>query len=65
MAKLKTHSSSKKRFKVNSKGTIKRGSANCRHRLLTKTKRQKSSFNAPTYVSEADSKNVKKLLPYS
>lgn len=65
MAKMKTHSSSKKRFKVNSKGTIKRGSANCRHRLITKTKRQKSSFNESTYVSKADSNSVKKLLPYS
>lgn len=65
MPKIKTNSSSKKRFKVNSKGTIKRGAANCRHRLLTKTKRQKSSFNAPNYVSKADSENVKKLLPYS
>ncbi|MDD4067208.1 MAG: 50S ribosomal protein L35 [Clostridia bacterium] len=65
MPKAKTHSATKKRVRVNSKGTIKRGSANCRHRLLTKTKRQKSAFNSSTYVSKADENSVKKLLPYS
>ena len=64
MPKIKTHSATKKRLKVNSNGKVKRGSANCRHRLITKTKRQKSAFNAPTYVSKADMGSVKKLLPY-
>jgi len=63
MPKMKTHSGAKKRFNVTGGGAIKRASAYISHKLTTgKTRKQKNSLHAPTYVSDADFANVKKLL---
>ena len=64
MPKIKTHSGASKRFKVNGKGKIKRTTAYRRHRLISKTKRQKANSNKPTYLAKADEKQVKRMLPY-
>ena len=46
MPKLKTNKAASKRYSYTASGKVKRTSANSRHRLATKTKRQKMS-NVP------------------
>lgn len=65
MPKLKTHSGAKKRFKVTGTGKIKRRRANKSHLLTGKPSKRTRRLRASTLVSEADFKNIKRLLPYS
>ena len=64
MPKLKTKKAAKKRFSYTANGNVKRTTANRRHRLATKTKRQKRNFNSPTYTDKADVAGVNSMLPY-
>ena len=43
MPKLKTNKAASKRYSYTASGKVKRTSANSRHRLATKTKRQKKT----------------------
>ena len=65
MPKLKTHSASKKRFKITGSGKVKMSHAFRRHRLISKTKKAKVSHRAGLYASPADAATVKRLLPYA
>ncbi len=65
MPKVKTNKAAAKRYKVNSKGTIKRTSANGRHRLATKTTRQKKSRKVNAYADKTVEAGIKRLLPYN
>ena len=62
MPKQKTNSSAKKRFSVKKSGVIKRSQQGRRHILTKKTQDRKRGLRKATYVSKADSKNVKELL---
>ena len=64
MPKLKTNKAAKKRYSLTAKGKVKRTTANGRHRLATKTKRQKSDRKASTYADKSCENTIKKLLPY-
>ena len=64
MPKVKTHSSSKKRFKITGSGKVKMSHASRRHRLISKTKRAKKSHRLGAYASSANEAIVKKLIPY-
>ena len=64
MPKMKTHSASKKRFKKNSKGKIKRMKAYRRHHAWAKTQKQSRKLRSSVYLSSADEKKVACLLPY-
>ncbi|NMA95128.1 MAG: 50S ribosomal protein L35 [Clostridiales bacterium] len=64
MAKMKTHSGAKKRFRLTKSGKVKRAKAFKSHILTKKTTKRKRNLRKPGYVSEADAKNIKKLLPY-
>ena len=65
MAKLKTNKAAKKRYSYTASGKVKRTSANSRHRLATKTKRQKKSGKVQNaYASKTCENTIKKLLPY-
>ena len=64
MPKLKTKKAAKKRFSYTAGGSLKRTTANRRHRLATKTKRQKKNFNSPKYVRKTDAAGVANMLPY-
>lgn len=64
MPKLKTNKGAAKRFKVTAKGKIKRKKAYLRHILSGKTTKQKRHLRAGGYVSKADTKSIKQLLPY-
>ena len=48
----------------NQKGKVKRTSANARHRLSTKTSRQKMSRKQNSYADKTCVEGIKKLLPY-
>jgi len=62
MPKLKTHSASKKRFKITGTGKIKMYHACNRHRLISKSKRAKKGHQDGAYVSSANANAIKKLL---
>ena len=64
MPKLKTHSSSKKRFNVTGSGKIKRAKAYRRHILTKKTPKRKRNLRKNTVVSSADYSTIKRLIPY-
>lgn len=64
MPKVKTHSSSKKRFKKNSSGKVKRSKAYKRHHAWAKTKKQKRNIRSGTFFEGANQKNMAVLMPY-
>ena len=65
MPKLKTNKAAKKRYRVTATGKIKRTTANRRHLLANKTKRQKLSSRRPSaYADKTCENTIKKLLPY-
>ena len=61
MPKLKTNRGAAKRFKISSKGRIKRARANRRH-ILTKRKRH---LRGTTSVAGGDQNAIRVLLPYA
>jgi large subunit ribosomal protein L35 len=62
MPKQKTHSGSKKRFKVTGTGKIMKQQAGMRHNLEVKASKRKARLNQDQVLSKADSKVIKKLL---
>ena len=65
MPKLKTNKAASKRYSLTASGKVKRTSANRRHLLANKTKRQKLSSRRPTKVADKSCEDtIKKLLPY-
>lgn len=62
MPKVKTHSGTKKRFKVTGSGKIKRQQAGKRHILTKKTKKRKLRLRHSALVHESDEKRIKNLL---
>ncbi|MFD3449179.1 50S ribosomal protein L35 [Microbacteriaceae bacterium 4G12] len=62
MPKQKTHSGTKKRFKVTGSGKIMKQQAGMRHNLEVKSSQRKRRLNEDQVLSAADSKIVKKLL---
>jgi large subunit ribosomal protein L35 len=64
MPKIKTHRGAAKRFRVSKNGKIKRSKAYKSHILTKKTSKRKRHLRKATYISNADQKRVKKLIPY-
>jgi large subunit ribosomal protein L35 len=64
MPKIKTHSSSKKRFKITANGLVKHGHAFRSHRLVSKSKSAKKHHRLGAYCSPANAATVKMLIPY-
>ena len=65
MPKLKTNRAAKKRYSFTATGKVKRTKANRRHRLATKTARQKSRGKIQdAYADKTCEKGIKKLLPF-
>ncbi|NLM19644.1 MAG: 50S ribosomal protein L35 [Clostridiaceae bacterium] len=64
MAKQKTHSSSKKRFKVTGTGKVKRSQAYKKHILNKKTTKRKRKLRQIIVASEPDTKRIRRLIPY-
>jgi len=59
---MKTHSSAKKRFKLTSKGKVKRFQAFTSHMMRNKSKKAKRHLNGSTIASPGDARRIKKLL---
>ncbi len=62
MPKQKTHSGSKKRFKVTGSGKLMKQQAGMRHNLEGKTSRRTRRLNQDQVLSKNDTKVAKKLL---
>lgn len=62
MPKQKTHSGTKKRFKITGTGKIMKQQSGMRHNLEVKAPGRKARLNQDQVLSKADSKVVKKLL---
>jgi large subunit ribosomal protein L35 len=65
MPKMKTKSGAAKRFKVRAGGSIKRSQAFKRHILTKKSTKSKRQLRGTTAVHDADSKQVRAMLPYA
>ena len=64
MPKMKTNKAAAKRYSYTAKGKVKRTTANGRHRLATKTSRQKMSRKVNAYADKTCEGAIKKMLPY-
>ncbi len=64
MGKLKTKKAAAKRFKVTGTGKIKYPKANKQHILTKKSPKRKRRLRKAGIVSDANAKQVKKMLPY-
>ena len=64
MPKMKTHRGAAKRFKKTGTGKIKRSKAYASHLLGEKSPKRKRGLRKPGLVSEAEQKNVSRLIPY-
>ena len=62
MPKMKTHSGTKKRFKLTGSGKIKRHHAGSSHLLRKKGKKAKLRLRHAGLVDKADKKRILKLL---
>ncbi len=62
MPKQKTHSGSKKRFKITGSGKIMKQQAGMRHNLEVKSAKRKARLNQDQVLAKSDAKNIKKLL---
>ena len=62
MPKQKTHSGSKKRFKITGSGKIKKQQAGMRHNLEGKSSKLTRRLNQEVVLAPQDAKVIKKLL---
>ncbi len=62
MPKMKSHRGAMKRFKMNKNGLIKRASAYKSHILTKKSKKRKRNLRKVTYISKADTKQIKLMI---
>ena len=62
MPKIKTNRGAKKRFSLTSKGKVKRKKAFKSHILTKKSTKRKRHLRKQDYVSDADSRRVKRML---
>ncbi|MEJ0063754.1 MAG: 50S ribosomal protein L35 [Alphaproteobacteria bacterium] len=58
MPKIKTHSGSKKRFRVTATGKVKAGASNKRHLLRNKSQKMKREGRAGQILFKADGDNI-------
>lgn len=64
MPKMKTHRGAAKRFKKSGTGKLQRNHAFHSHILTKKSPRRKAALAAETEVSKANTKTVKRMIPY-
>lgn len=64
MPKMKSHSSSKKRFKITGTGKVKRNKAYKSHILTKKSTKRKRNLRKATIASSANEAIIKKMIPY-
>ncbi|MGL1933114.1 MAG: 50S ribosomal protein L35 [Desulfotalea sp.] len=64
MPKMKTKRGAAKRFKATGTGKLKRAKAFTSHILTKKSTKRKRGLRQSDLVSSADSKSIRKILPY-
>jgi large subunit ribosomal protein L35 len=64
MPKMKSHSSSKKRFKITGTGKVKRNKAYKTHILTKKSTKRKRNLRKATTASSANEAIIKNMIPY-
>jgi large subunit ribosomal protein L35 len=64
MPKQKTHSASKKRFKVTGTGKVLRSQAFKRHILTKKSTKRKRNLRRSVIASPVNQHNIRQLIPY-
>lgn len=64
MPKVKTNRGAAKRFKATGSGKIKRNKAFSSHILTKKSTKRKRSLRKSGLIAEANSKAVRRMLPY-
>jgi len=64
MPKQKTHRGAAKRFNLTKNGKIKRAQSFKNHILTKKTTKRTRNLRKTAYVSSAEAKVIKKLIPY-
>ena len=64
MPKMKSHSASKKRFKISGTGKVIRNKAYKSHILTKKTTKRKRNLRKSTVASDANAAVIKVMLPY-
>lgn len=64
MPKMKTHRGAAKRFGVTKSGKVKRAKAYKRHILNKKSAKRKRNLRKGTFISAAEQKNIRMLIPY-
>jgi len=60
MSKMKTHSGSKKRFRVTGSGKVKAGAANKRHGMRKRPQKMKREARSGLILFKADGENIRK-----
>ncbi len=65
MPKMKSKKAATKRFKVRSGGSIKRAHATKRHILTKRTTKNKRHLRGMVTISEADTKSIRRMMPYA
>ena len=65
MPKIKTNRGAAKRFRKTSTGNVRRKKAFASHLLTKKGRKRKRNLRASTLVNKANSKAIKKLIPYA
>jgi large subunit ribosomal protein L35 len=64
MPKMKTHRGAAKRFKATGKGRLKHKQPYHSHILTSKSTKRKRQLRSPAYMAAAETKALKRLLPY-
>jgi large subunit ribosomal protein L35 len=64
MPKLKSHSGSKKRFKISARGKVMHKRAGARHLLQGMSSSRSRQLRRPDQLSNVQAKMIKTLLPY-
>lgn len=64
MPKIKTNRAAAKRFRVTGSGKVKRNKGFKSHLLSSKGKKRKRKLRRSTLVSAAETRNIRKLVPY-
>jgi len=65
MPKIKTRRGAAKRFKTTGNGTIIRSKAFGSHILTSKTTKRKRSLRKSAVVDAANTRSIKRMMPYS
>ena len=64
MPKQKTHKGAAKRFDLSKSGQVKRAQAFKRHILTKKPTKRTRNLRKAAYLTSAEGKTMKKLMPY-